>query len=151
MRLAALFLALCWVGCAHVVAADDQRLAVIVHPERIDALDLGALRTIYLRQRQFWRDGNPIVPLNQPAASAIREQFSRQVLGGGSEQLSDFWNRQYFQGVLPPATLSSDSAVRLYVAADRNAIGYIHEDAADATVRVVLRLEASTPIADVPH
>ena len=55
--------------------------------------------------------------------------------------LSRYWNERYFLGVLPPATLASDSAVRQYVAARPDAIGYIDARNLDDSVRVVLRLD----------
>lgn len=128
------------------LAARGGRIAVIVHPSRGDALDRSLLTQIYLRQRQFWASGEQIVPINQPAGSPIREEFSRAVCGGDSQFMSDYWNRQYFQGVFPPATLSSEIAVKLYVAGDPKAIGYVEEHAVDATVRVALWLEPARAI-----
>ena len=53
----------------------------------------------------------------------------------------DYWNQEYFQGVFPPATLSSSNAMKRYVAADRNAIGYVWLTEVDEAVRVVLRIQ----------
>jgi ABC-type phosphate transport system substrate-binding protein len=96
---------------------------------------------IYLKKRRFWDGGDPIVPLNREASSAARETFSRRVLGGGSAAFVGYWNDQYFHGVFPPTTLSSSDAVKRYVAADRNAIGYIWSTEVDDSVRVLLRVE----------
>jgi hypothetical protein len=43
--------------------------------------------------------------------------------------------------VLPPATFASAEAVRRFVAAEPNAIGYVAANAVDDSVRVVLRLD----------
>jgi ABC-type phosphate transport system substrate-binding protein len=94
-----------------------------------------------LRKRRFWEDGAPIIPLNREAGSTLREAFSRRVFGTGSAQLSTYWNEQYFQGVLPPATLSSSESMKRFVAQERNAIGYVELEAADASVRVALVLD----------
>ncbi len=117
------------------------QLAVIVHPARQVQLRTEDLARIFLKQRRFWDDNEPIVPLNREPGSAAREVFSRRVLGDESARFGEYWNRQYFQGVFPPATLSSDAAVKRYVAVDRNAIGYISVGEVDDSVRVVLRLE----------
>ncbi len=98
------------------------------------------LTNIYLKRRRFWDDGTPIVPLNREAGSTARETFSRRVLGGPSATFVGYWNDQYFHGVFPPATLSSSDAVKRYVAADRNAIGYVWSDELDDSVRVLLRI-----------
>lgn len=117
------------------------RIAVVVHPDRHDALDIATVARIYLRQRRFWDDGTPVLPVNREAGSTIREQFSARVLGSTSDQLASYWNAQYFHGVLPPATLSSSQSIRRFVASERDAIGYVEADAADDTVRVALVLD----------
>ena len=64
-----------------------------------------------------------------------------EVLRQTESRLADYWNRQYFYGVLPPATLASTGAVRRYVASDPNAIGYVPASEVDGSVRVVLHLQ----------
>lgn len=123
-------------------AADPPvRLVVIVHPSRQADVDVAGLNEIFLRRRRFWPDGARIVPLNLPAGTELREAFSRTVLRLSDARLADYWNRQYFSGVLPPATLGSPRAVLRYVATDAAAIGYVPESDVDGSVRVVLRLE----------
>jgi len=122
--------------------ADREGLvAVIVHPERRVELSSEEVAQIYLRRKRFWQDGAAIVPLNLPAGTPLRSQFSIRVLHQTESRLADYWNRQYFQGILPPATLASTEAVRRYVASDRNALGYLPASQVDASVRVVLHLE----------
>jgi ABC-type phosphate transport system substrate-binding protein len=123
---------------AHPARAED--LAVIVHPERDTHLTVGQVAQIYLKQRRFWDDGGLIVPVNRDSGSVARESFVRVVFGARASQLVVYWNRQYFHGVLPPATLASDEAVKRFVAGERLAIGYVHPSVLDDSVRVVLHL-----------
>ena len=126
--------------CAVTVSAEG--VAVIVHPDRAaDALSVEAIAQIYLKQRRFWPEGEAIVPVNREAGSAIREGFSRRVLGRRAANLRSYWNRRYFQGVLPPATLASDEAVRRFVATEPRAIGYVSAASVDDSVRVVFRFD----------
>lgn len=124
-------------------AASETRtaVAVIVHPSRRDTPSLRQIRRIYLRQQRFWDDRNPILPVNQPFGSAARRHFEAEVFGDGAAGLSRHWDEQYFQGVLPPPVLSSDLAVREYVAARPAAIGYVAAHRVDDSIRVVARLE----------
>lgn len=123
------------------IAGEAGRVAVIVHPERRVELSREEVAQIYLRRKRFWDDGGAIVPLNLPSQVPLRARFSRLVLDQTETRLADYWNRQYFNGILPPATLASTEAVRRYVASDRNAIGYVPASEADGSVRVVLNLE----------
>lgn len=118
-------------------------LAVIVHPQREVRLTVAEVAQIYLRKRRFWEDGERIVPVNRNAGSALRESFGRAVFGEAANRLLVYWNRQYFQGVLPPATLASDEAVKRFVARERLAIGYVDAARVDPSVRVVLRLRGT--------
>ncbi len=119
-----------------------DRMAVIVHADRIVDLDLEQIAQIYLKRRRFWAGGDAIIPVNREAGSAAREVFTREVLRYEATQLGVYWNREYFRGVLPPATLASDEAIRRFVARDRRAIGYVDARLIDDSVRVVLYIDA---------
>jgi len=126
-------------------SAHAQDLAVIVHADRAEQPTLAQIAQIYLKKRRFWSDGDPVVPVNRDAESAPRAFFARTVVGKDLRQLVVYWNREYFRGVLPPATLASDEAVRRFVASEPRAIGYIHPDVVDDSVRVILHLGAPPP------
>jgi len=130
-------------ACAPLVSAPlaAEDLVVIVHPDRAhERLDADDVAQIYLKQRLRWRDGKTIVPVNREPESDTRAAFARAVLELSPQQLSVHWNRQYFLGVRPPATLASDEAVKRFVAREKRAIGYVRASAIDASVRVALRL-----------
>ena len=120
---------------------ERPRIAVIVHPARQAAMSVEDLAQVYLRRKRFWDDGTPIVPLNLAAGTALRDAFSRAVLRQNGARLADYWNRQYFHGILPPATLASTTAILRYVASEPNAVGYVPAAEADTSVHVILHLE----------
>jgi len=124
------------------VAAAGERLAVIVSVHRTARLTVEEVAQIYLRKRRFWRNGDPIIPVNRDATSRTRQLFTRLVFRGEARRLATYWNRQYFRGILPPATLASDEAVQRFVAHEPRAIGYIDAGGANESVRVILHLEA---------
>jgi hypothetical protein len=125
--------------------AHADELLVIVHPSRGASLRLDEVAQVYLKQRRRWPDGEAIVPVNREAESAVRAWFASRVLAQSPRQLALYWNRQYFHGVLPPATFASDEAVRRFVASERRAIGYIRASALDDSVRVLLHLPEPSP------
>jgi hypothetical protein len=132
---------LVWIALLAARPAAAEGLAVIVHGQRTDRPTIAEIAQIYLKQRRFWSDGMRIVPVNHPSDSAARAIFDRRVLGKDPAELVVYWNRQYFHGVLPPATLASDEAVKRFVASEREAIGYVDPRVVDDSVRVVLRLD----------
>ena len=130
---------------ALAASAAAEELAVIVHPTRTTALDASEIAQIYLKQRRRWPEGSTIVPVNREPDSAERKQFASAVLGQTPQQLAVYWNRRYFHGVQPPATLASEEAVKRFVAREPRAIGYVRVSALDASVRVALRLPEPSP------
>ncbi len=120
-------------------ASADQALVVIAHPSRPSQLSADEIERIYLKRQRYWKDGQPVVPINREATSTSRKAFDRQFLGRSQLDLVGYWNQRYFHGVLPPATLESDEAIKRYVASDPNAVGYIAAERVDDSVRVVNR------------
>jgi len=125
-----------------LAAASDDELVLVVHPDRVERLARTDIARIYLKRRRFWADGSQIVPINRDAGSEAREMFSKHVFGAGSHSQANFWNQQYFRGVLPPLTLASDEAVLRYVAREPRAVGYVRSSLVDERVRVLMALPA---------
>ena len=128
-------------------AQSQERLAVIVSADRKVELSVEKVAQIYLKQRRFWSDREPIVAINRDAGSDLRKTFTERIFADEARRLNAYWNRQYYKGVLPPLTLASDEAVRRFIALEPNAIGYIAESQLDASVRAVLFLPALDPSA----
>jgi hypothetical protein len=128
---------------SHAAAADDPRRIAVVVGADSDVADvtLDGLRELYLRRRRLWPNGRRAIPVNLPADSPVREAFSTRVLGRSPRDLEGYWNRRYFEGVLPPVVLQTPQAVCAYVAAEPDAIGYLPLGDVDrATCRVLLVL-----------
>lgn len=121
--------------------ASEPSLRVIVHPKRAGKLTIDELRAIYLKQKLFWDDGQPIIPINREAGSEVRERFSETVFAQNSRRLARYWNQRYFEaGEFPPATLASEEAVIRFVAGNENAIAYVGEGEIPDSVAVAIRL-----------
>jgi len=94
--------------------------------------DVELVRRIFELRQRFWPDGTPAHPVNLPAASPVRERFSRAVFGQSVKDMAGYWNERYFHGTRPPPSLASEQAVLLYVARTRGGVGYVKADSADA-------------------
>lgn len=112
-------------------ARGESRLAIVVNAQSpAPSLDRAALRRIFLLRQRLWSDGTRAAPVNLPAETPLREQFSRTVLGGGSRDFATYWNDLYFHGTQPPPTVASEQAVLLFVARTPGAVGYVSEEMA---------------------
>ena len=69
-----------------------------------------------------------MAPVNLPATSALRDEFSHLVLGQSARGLAEYWKDLYFHGTQPPPVLDSEEAVVLFVSRTAGAIGYVSLD-----------------------
>jgi hypothetical protein len=110
---------------------------IIAKTQNIDALKLSSdnLNLIYWRKQLFWPEGLRIKPVNLRSQHPLRLQFSQAVLGSSPNAQIDYWNGQYFNGILPPHSVNSEEAVIRYVAQTTGAIGYIDACKIDERVK----------------
>lgn len=136
MRVVLLLAALFMSALAHA-----EELLVIAHPQVPDnAISREDLAAVYLIQKSRWSDDMLVVPVNREADSAIREQFSREVLNHSPRELADYWNRLRFRGKQPPLILTSNQAIAGFVRNVPGAIGYIVSRQPPAGVKVLTRI-----------
>ena len=123
--------------------ANESIIAVIVASNQsIDNLKLAPnqLSLIYWRKQLYWPKGLRIKPVNLSTEHPLRQQFSQTILGSLPKAQIDYWNGQYFNGVLPPYTVNSEEAVIRYVAQTNGAIGYVQACLVDERVKAVIWL-----------
>jgi ABC-type phosphate transport system substrate-binding protein len=116
------------------VRADDAAFraaqapfCVVVHRNNpMGSITRAELSAIYMKRKRSWRDGREIVPVDQPAASRVRQRFSRAIHGKHVAYVTRYWQRLIFSGRgIPPRQLQNDAAVLELVRNNRDAIGYI--------------------------
>jgi hypothetical protein len=132
--------------CAAIARGDTDdhspRIAVVVgRASFVKEISRDTLRDVYLRRQRVWSDGTRAIPINLPAGNPLRERFSAFVLGRSTQELVSYWNARYFEGITPPAVLSSPAAIRAYLNAEPGAIAYLPATEVDESCRSVLSLE----------
>jgi hypothetical protein len=134
-------------------AAAEPAIAVIVArgPAAAAPLSQTLVLGIFGRKRLLWPDRSPILPVNLPASHPLRRNFSLWVFDKTPEDLQDYWNDQYFHGVLPPPVLASEEAVIRFVASTPGAIGYVSACSVDRRVEVVALIQGTEPAAACPR
>lgn len=92
----------------------------------VSSLSRAELSALFMRRTRSWPDGTEVRPVEPPARSRVREQFSRAIHGKSVAYVTRYWHRLIFAGrAVPPGELSSDAAVIDFVRSHRGAIGYI--------------------------
>ena len=121
--------------------AGAPAIAVIVGSNSpIRQVSVDDLRELYLRRRRLWPDGRRAIPINLPPDNAVRERFSKLVLGRATQDLVGYWDARYFEGITPPTVVPSAAAIRAYLAAEPGAIAYVPLTDVDETCRLLLVL-----------
>lgn len=120
------------------LAKDSSPIIAVIVSSQQNVADLKLstknLNLIYWRKQLFWPKGLPIKPVNLRSQHPLRIQFSKTTLGSTPESQIEYWNGQYFNGILPPYSVNSEEAVIRYVSETKGAIGYI--DACNLDERV---------------
>jgi ABC-type phosphate transport system substrate-binding protein len=131
----------------------DPAIAVVVGRKQAPAegVSVTLVAGIFARKRQLWNDRSTIVPVNLPAAHPLRRKFSLWVFGKSPEKMQDYWDDQYFHGVLPPPVLASEEAIIRFVASTPGAIGYVSACTVDKRVEVVALVQGPDGAAACPR
>ncbi len=125
------------IAAALNVAAGDVKIICNVSV-RADSISASELKSVFLLQRRTLKDGSPVVPVLEKSGAA-HEEFLRQYLDRGSEEIQTYYQGLIFTGKgSMPKELNSDTEVVVYVARTRGAIGYVSGVAATEGVKVLV-------------
>jgi hypothetical protein len=130
--------------------AGESIAVVAAAGSRLDKLSLDTVKLIFKRKSMVNAYGDRWIPVNLPPAHPLRRIFSLAVFDALPEDMEEYWNEQYFQGINPPEVLSSEEAVLRFVAATPAAIGYVRQAQADARVKILLRIPSTGDLGEPP-
>ncbi len=132
-------LAMC-VGSMLSMTAHAGDVVVIVNKGNANAVDKTFVVKAYTGEARSWPDGGQVAALDQGEDNAVRTQFDTTLLGKSSANMKALWAQNVFSGKgLPPKVIDGDAEVKKAVSADKNAIGYIHAEALDDSVKSVAK------------
>jgi ABC-type phosphate transport system substrate-binding protein len=100
---------------------------IVVHPSvEGSQIRRSVLASIYQKDVVRWGNELRIVPVDQSSQSAVREAFTREVLGESLGEVQRFWEQRLATSrQLPPITRASDDEVLAFVTSNKGAIGYV--------------------------
>ena len=93
---------------------------------------------LFLKKKTKWDDGTPVTAVDQTDKSSARESFTTAIHGKPVAAIKSYWQQQIFSGRdVPPVEKASDADVVAFVRNNRDAIGYVSEEAPLSGVKVV--------------
>lgn len=94
---------------------------------------------MYLDRIRYFNNGTRIKTVDQPPGSKTRKIFYNAILGKSETEMNRYWARRKYSGKgRSPTIVSGDEAIKLWVAGNPGAIGYIDKSSMDSTVRALL-------------
>lgn len=130
---------------APIVPATADVVVVVGAQTGIDRLTQDEVINIFLGRYRVLPTGLAAIPVDQPAASAIKAEFYRKLTNKDLAEINAYWARLYFSGkTSPPLQAGSANEALRIVAATPGAIGYVERAQVDARVSIVLEFPAET-------
>jgi ABC-type phosphate transport system substrate-binding protein len=147
-RFIKMLLLLSFMPMAQAEPSEATIAIVVASNQNTDVLKLSPndLSLIYWRKQLYWPKGQRIKPVNLSTDHHLRQLFSEKILGSAPKSQIDYWNGQYFNGVLPPYVVNSEEAVLRYVTQTNGAIGYVNACAVDNRVKTLFWLMPNSNI-----
>jgi ABC-type phosphate transport system substrate-binding protein len=108
------------------VAAAQDFVIIVNSNNTTQSMSKQRVSRCFMKQTVTWASGVPVLPVDQAASSAIREKFSKEIMGRDVSAVKSFWQRQIFSGrSVPPPEKATDGEVITFVTANAGAIGYV--------------------------
>jgi ABC-type phosphate transport system substrate-binding protein len=130
-------------GVWNAPTSAEGEVAVIVNPSNtVSTLSPGDLHRIFLGDKATWPNGKHIFLIMGPPGSAERAAILKSVYKMSESEYSKFFLQATFTGAVsaPPKDASSTAEVKQLVAGNAGAIGYVREQDADDSVKVILKV-----------
>jgi ABC-type phosphate transport system substrate-binding protein len=123
--------AFCLAALVGAAPAGAQQYRVIVNAANpTSTLSKDDLARVYLKKMSSWKHGQSVTVVDLGPKSAIRADFSMEVLGRDVPTMKNYWQQSLFSGRgVPPIEQPSEAQVVAFVAANPGAIGYVSSSA----------------------
>jgi ABC-type phosphate transport system substrate-binding protein len=139
LSIVVLLLAFCAMATTAVGEPTGMAYRVIVNSKNpVSSVERAFLRDAFLKKSRYWSDRSAIRPVDLHAHSAVRKDFSTDVVGRSVAAVKAYWRQRVFAGQdVPPPEVANDVEVIGYVQRNEGALGYVSAAAAVDGVKVV--------------
>jgi ABC-type phosphate transport system substrate-binding protein len=128
--------------CNFPTSADDEVAIIVNSANTVSSLTPADLHRIYMGDKSTWPNGKHILLVMAPPGSPERATILKDVYKMTETDYSKYFLQATFTGAVsaPPKDAASTSEVKQFVAANPGAIGYVKQDDADNSVKVLLKV-----------
>jgi ABC-type phosphate transport system substrate-binding protein len=114
-----------------VLLSNAQSYKVIVNKANPNVtLTTKEVSNFFLKKKTKWDNGEKVLPIDLNSRSAVRQSFSKEVIGKSVGAVKSYWQQYVFAGKgNPPIEKNSDTDVINYIKAHSGSIGYVSPQA----------------------
>lgn len=112
-------------------------LKVVVNVKNASTFTPSQIAQLFLRKTEHYSDGGKVNLYHLPRNSASHQQFCLQLMNLTAAQYQSYWSRLLFTGNVDAMAHLSSEQLRLKIASDPQAIGYLPIDTPADELRVV--------------
>src|SRR4051794_27824287 len=125
---------------AHLAQSQNAQLTVISNQKGAPAeLKLEELRSIFMGEKQRWRNGTKVIIALMKPNTEIGRAISNKLYNMSSDEVNKFWLALVFQGKADsPVSFDSPEALENFVATNPGAIGIVEQSEVPADAQVTL-------------
>jgi ABC-type phosphate transport system substrate-binding protein len=118
----------------------DASLTVISNPKGCpSSLKQSELRSIFLGEKQRWRNGEKILIALMKTNTSAGKQVCERVYDMSADELNKYWLQLVFQGkAQAPTVFTSESELQAFIAENPGAIGILIQPPVAANTQVVM-------------
>jgi len=118
----------------------DELLIITAKDTSEPSFSQQKIANIFRRQWLINNQGERWIPVNLVSSHPLRQLFSQALFDQTPEELENYWNIKYFQGIAPPHSVASQRAMLRFISTTPNAIGYIYPCLVSDQVKVIFKL-----------
>ncbi len=111
---------------------------IVVNPSNPAAsMSKDEVARIFLKKSTKFSDGHGASPVDLAVNSAIRESFSKSILGKPASAVDAYWQQQIFSGRDIPPPQKNEAAAISFVRSNENGIAYVSAGADTGGLKVI--------------
>lgn len=109
---------------------------VVISNKNMKEFSESEIKAIFMKKLTL-KDDITLVPLNLEAGDPLRLSFEEKILNMDFEKLKSYWTKEHYLGHRPPISMKSQESVIAFVKKVDGAIGYIHANSVDDSIKVL--------------
>ncbi len=142
MKHKALILSSCFI--LTLTAMNSQAGLVVIGNTSLDfsTLSQGKILNLWLGRIKKLPNGKPPSIIDQAQGTSSRDIFYRKIVKKNESQLKAYWTKKSFtRKGRPPKTVANDKSVIEWVSSHKEGLGYINEESANSSVKILLKID----------